>query len=99
MKTFKAYLEEDMVAKTVDQVLNEGIRRTFIREAVTAQQGFTYEKNAANVLKKFNVVPKGFTHAGAGSDIPDLMLQKNNVEAGCELKIHFPNLNLVKLLK
>jgi len=87
MKTFKAYLEEDMVAKTVDQVLNEGTRRTFIREAVTAQQGFAYEKNAANVLKKFNIVPKEFTPAGAGSDIPDLMLQKNNVKAGCELKI------------
>ena len=27
MKTFKAYLEEDMVAKTVDQVLNEGIKQ------------------------------------------------------------------------
>ena len=27
MKTFRAYLEEDMVAKTVDQVLNEGIKQ------------------------------------------------------------------------
>ena len=27
MKTFKAYLEEDMVSKTVDQVLNEGIKQ------------------------------------------------------------------------
>ena len=27
MKTFRAYMEEDMVAKTVDQVLNEGIKQ------------------------------------------------------------------------
>ena len=88
MKTFSAYItEQNMVAKTVNQVLAEGFRRASIREAVAAQQGFAYEKNAAKVLKKFNAVPKEFIPAGAGSDIPDLMLQKNNVKAGCELKI------------
>ena len=51
------------------------------------QQGFVYEKNTADVLKKFNVVPNNFTPAGAGSDIPDLMIQKNGKKAGCELKI------------
>ena len=58
---------------------------TFLLEA--PQQGFVYEKNAANVLKKFDVVPNNFTPAGAGSDIPDLMIQKNGKKAGCELKI------------
>jgi len=58
-----------------------------LTESVTAQQGFTYEKNAAAALKKFNVVPKDFSPAGAGSAIPDLMIQKNGVKAGCELKI------------
>ena len=58
---------------------------TFLAEA--PQQGFVYEKNAADTLKKFNVVPNNFTPAGAGSDIPDLMIQKNGVKAGCELKI------------
>jgi hypothetical protein len=60
--------------------------RSFITEAA-AQQGFVYEKNAAEVLKKFGIVPSNFTPAGAGSDIPDLMIQKNGVQKGCELKI------------
>lgn len=55
--------------------------------AGTAQQGFQYEKNAAKVLKPMGIVPKDFTPAGAGSDIPDLIIQKNGVKAGCELKI------------
>lgn len=59
----------------------------YLIEAVTAQQGFAYENNAAKVLKKFNVVPKNFTPAGAGSDIPDLYIQKDGQKAGCELKI------------
>ena len=46
------------------------------------QQGFVYEKNTAEVLKKFNVVPNNFTPAGAGSDIPDLMIQKNGKNFG-----------------
>lgn len=55
--------------------------------AVTAQQGFQYEVNAVNALKPLGIVPKNFKPAGAGSDIPDIMLQKNGVESGCELKI------------
>ena len=58
---------------------------TFLAEA--PQQGFVYEKNAADTIKKFNVVPNNFTPAGAGSDIPDLRIQKNGVKAGGELKI------------
>ena len=54
---------------------------------VTAQQGFQYEKNAAKVLKPLGIVPSNFTPAGAGSDIPDLMIQKGGMKAGCELKI------------
>lgn len=56
-------------------------------EAITAQQGFQYEVNAVNALKPLGIVPKSFRPAGAGSDIPDIMLQKNGVKAGCELKI------------
>ena len=54
-----------------------------------AQQGFQYEKNAAAVLKKYGIVPIGFTPAGAGSDIPDLMIKKPDEKKswGCELKI------------
>jgi hypothetical protein len=52
-----------------------------------AQQGFQYEINAARVLKNYGIVPSSFTPAGAGSDIPDLMIQRNGVKAGCELKI------------
>lgn len=58
----------------------------FITE-MTAQQGFQYEKNAAKVLKPLGIVPKNFSPAGAGSDIPDLMIQKDGKQAGCELKI------------
>lgn len=54
---------------------------------MAAQQGFQYEKNAATALKKLNAVPKNFTPAGAGKDVPDLILQKGKLTAGCELKI------------
>lgn len=58
---------------------------TYIYEA--AQQGFKYETNAATALKVLGVVPRSFTPAGAGSDQPDLMIQKDGIKAGCELKI------------
>lgn len=51
------------------------------------QQGFQYEKNASDVLKPLGIVPPNFKPAGAGSKVPDLMLVKNGVKAGCELKI------------
>ena len=54
---------------------------------MAAQQGFEYEKNAANILKPMGLVPKNFTPAGAGSDQPDLMLEHKKIKAGCELKI------------
>jgi hypothetical protein len=52
-----------------------------------AQQGFQYEINACDVLKPMGFVPKNFKPAGAGHNQPDLMLQYNGIEAGCELKI------------
>lgn len=55
-----------------------------------AQQGFQYEVNAVKALKPLDVVPQNFTPAGAGSDIPDLMIKRpgqGNVAQGCELKI------------
>lgn len=54
---------------------------------MAAQQGFEYEKNAANVLKPLGFVPKNFIPAGAGSDQPDLMLEHKGKKSGCELKI------------
>lgn len=54
---------------------------------MVAQQGFEYEKNAATVLKKYNLVPKEFNPAGARADQPDLLLEHNKVQAGCEMKI------------
>jgi hypothetical protein len=54
---------------------------------MAAQQGFEYEKNAANILKPMGLVPKNFTPAGAGSSQPDLMLEHKKKKAGCELKI------------
>jgi len=61
--------------------------KKYITEA--AQQGFQYENNAAAALKPYDVVPKSFTPAGAGSDIPDLMIKLpgSSKQAGCELKI------------
>lgn len=59
----------------------------YLEEKVTAQQGFQYERNAVKVLKPLGIVPKNFTPAGAGSDQPDLMIQKDGVQTGCELKI------------
>lgn len=62
--------------------------RSYIEEKVMrAQQGFQYEKNAAAVLKPLGIVPAGFIPAGAGSDQPDLIIQKGLTKAGCELKI------------
>ena len=61
--------------------------QTYLFESVTAQQGFQYEKNAADVLKPLGIVPKNFSPAGAGSDVPDLMIQRDGKKAGCELKI------------
>lgn len=54
---------------------------------MAAQQGFQYEINASNLLKKYGIVPKNFTPAGAGHDQPDLMIMKGNQKSGCELKI------------
>ena len=54
---------------------------------MAAQQGFQYEKNAALALIPMGFVPKGFEPAGAGSDVPDLMIKTKNKEVGCELKI------------
>ena len=54
---------------------------------MTAQQGFKYEENAAELLKPMGFVPKNFQPAGAGHNQPDLMLQYKNKTAGCELKI------------
>src|SRR6056300_1092707 len=61
--------------------------KSYLNENVTAQQGFQYEKNAADVLKPLGIVPKNFSPAGAGSDVPDLMIQRDGKQAGCELKI------------
>ena len=55
--------------------------------AGTAQQGFAYENNAAKALKPLGIVPKDFKPAGAGHDVPDLIIQRNGVKAGLELKI------------
>jgi len=52
-----------------------------------AQQGFVYEQNAANYLKKMNLVKSSFTPAGAGHDQPDLVMTYNGQDAGVELKI------------
>ena len=59
-----------------------------LREA--AQQGFQYEKNAVDALQPYDVVPKSFVPAGAGSDVPDLMIKRpgaGQTATGCELKI------------
>ena len=83
IKSFRSFLlSEKILEKTIDPFPS----RISILEAAT-QQGFAYEKNAAETLKKFGIVPATFTPAGAGSDIPDLMLQKGSVKSGCELKI------------
>lgn len=56
-----------------------------------AQQGYQYEKNAADALKKYDIVPATFEPAGAGNEKPDLMIKKPGPRAlgeyGCELKI------------
>lgn len=52
---------------------------------MAAQQGFEYEKNAINFLKKFDLSDGQF--AGASHDRPDIMLTVRGQKAGCELKI------------
>lgn len=54
---------------------------------MAAQQGFQYEINASDVLKKMNFVPKDFVPAGAGHEQPDLVIMKGSKKSGCELKI------------
>jgi len=55
---------------------------------MAAQQGFQYEKNAAEALIPLGFVPVGFTPAGAGSSVPDLMIMRGESKpVGCELKI------------
>ena len=54
---------------------------------MAAQQGFQYEINASDTLKKLNFVPTGFKPAGAGHDQPDLMIKYKDKTSGCELKI------------
>lgn len=61
--------------------------RNFTQLTEAPQQGFQYEKNAANLLKPLGIVPAEFKPAGAGSKVPDLMLVKNGKQSGCELKI------------
>tara|TARA_Y100000389_G_scaffold204965_1_gene261340 strand:- start:3151 stop:3981 length:831 start_codon:yes stop_codon:yes gene_type:complete len=52
------------------------------------QEGFLYEANVANALKKkkFGLVKGNYVPAGASSDRPDLDLTINGVDYGCELK-------------
>lgn len=52
---------------------------------MAAQQGFVYEQNAVDYLKKYGLSDGKV--AGASHDRPDLMLVFNKKEAGCELKI------------
>lgn len=52
---------------------------------MASQQGFEYEKNAINFLKKFGLSDGKF--AGASHDRPDIMLTVRGDQAGCELKI------------
>lgn len=56
---------------------------------MAAQQGFQYEKNASDLLKKYKIVPERFVPAGAGHDQPDLKIMKpgTSTTSGCELKI------------
>ena len=51
-----------------------------------AQQGFEYEENAMNSLKKFGWVKPTAQVAGASHDKADLYLFHNKIEYGCELK-------------
>ena len=52
---------------------------------MAAQQGFVYEENAINFLKKFDLSDGKF--AGASHDRPDIMLTVRGDKSGCELKI------------
>lgn len=52
-----------------------------------SQQGFVYEKNAADLLKSYSLVSPNFEPAGARGLSPDLVLSYVTNETGCELKI------------
>lgn len=52
-----------------------------------SHKGFKYEKNAADVLKTYSLVPSNFEPAGARGLSPDLLLSYQNIETGCELKM------------
>ena len=52
---------------------------------MAVQQGFLYEKNTGDFLKKYNLCDG--LPAGASHTRPDLMLTVRGEEAGCELKI------------
>ena len=57
---------------------------------MTAQRGYDYERNAVKALQLYDVIPRGFSPAGANNDIPDLLLKLpgvGNAPVGCELKI------------
>ena len=53
---------------------------------MATQQGFEYEKNTFEYLKKYNLCA-GTGSAGASHDKPDITLKVNGEESGCELKI------------
>lgn len=52
-----------------------------------SQQGFQYEKNASDYLKKLNLVEKTFNPVGSLHDRPDLEITYNGKTEGVELKI------------
>ncbi len=52
---------------------------------MAVQQGFEYEKNAVNYLKRYGL--SDGVVAGASHDRPDLMLVVSGKNSGCELKI------------
>ena len=52
-----------------------------------AQQGFEYEKNAADFLKKAELVDKSFVPAGAGHAQADLVVTYKGQKVNIELKI------------
>lgn len=54
---------------------------------MASQQGFEYEKNVADSLKKRGWVKQNYSPAGASSDRPDLNFLFEGKEYGCELKL------------
>jgi hypothetical protein len=53
---------------------------------INPQQGFLYEKNVAEALKKLGWVKPGYVPAGAAADRPDLEFFYGGKSYGCELK-------------